>query len=260
MFGTVIIDAYTKDEAEEVAGALDDLCSPCDGYGWASAGIYSFWDYYTHEILYIGLASDLHERFMQHNGLLPIAGGSCKYEQIRHYFSEHEKLGYTIFVQSSLSQPLVHRNKATYEKFARQQNSPVEDLLSEQGKDDIKRVEGILIEAYRKNYGAFPPWNKVGGSVQGQRKVLERNINIVRSFCNPQQHEVNPIVSRSTLRELSQNPTYAAHESYLHAVRMNMLIMGMSYCEALEVSNKFDNFDCYQRILDEKYNEKVLAV
>ena len=40
MFGTVIIDAYRKEEALEMADAIDDLCSPTDNYGWASAGIY----------------------------------------------------------------------------------------------------------------------------------------------------------------------------------------------------------------------------
>ena len=56
----------------------------------------------------------------------------------------------TIFVQSPLSQPLVHRNKDMYEAFAKQSNAPVGDLLSEQGKEDIKMVEGILIEAFHK--------------------------------------------------------------------------------------------------------------
>lgn len=39
MFGTVIIDAYRKEEAMEMANAIDDLCSPKDNYSWASAGI-----------------------------------------------------------------------------------------------------------------------------------------------------------------------------------------------------------------------------
>ena len=30
MFGTVIIDAYRKEEALEMADAIDDLCSPTD--------------------------------------------------------------------------------------------------------------------------------------------------------------------------------------------------------------------------------------
>ena len=36
MFGTVIIDAYTKDETEALAYAIDDICCPSDNYGWAS--------------------------------------------------------------------------------------------------------------------------------------------------------------------------------------------------------------------------------
>lgn len=118
MFGTVIIDAYRKEEARELAEAIDDLCSPNDNYGWASAGIYCFWNYYAESILYIGLASDLTERFKQHNGILPVKGGTKK-EKIEEYFEKNERLGYTIFVQSPLSQPLVHRNKPLYEKFAR---------------------------------------------------------------------------------------------------------------------------------------------
>ena len=114
MFGTVILDAYTKDEKFDMARAIDDLCSPSDNYGWASAGIYCFWDYYAEAILYIGLAGDLAERFKQHNGILPLKSGS-KQKEIEDYFSKNDRLGYTIFVQSSLSQPLVHRNKGTYE-------------------------------------------------------------------------------------------------------------------------------------------------
>lgn len=59
MFGTVIIDAYKEAEKEQIANAIDDLCSCSDTYGWASEGIYCFWDYYTKEVLYIGLAADL---------------------------------------------------------------------------------------------------------------------------------------------------------------------------------------------------------
>lgn len=44
MFGTIIIDAYRKDEAVKISEALDDLCSPTDNYGCASAGVYCFWN------------------------------------------------------------------------------------------------------------------------------------------------------------------------------------------------------------------------
>ena len=39
MFGTVIIDAYRKEETRELAEAIEDLCPPNDNYGWASVGL-----------------------------------------------------------------------------------------------------------------------------------------------------------------------------------------------------------------------------
>lgn len=260
MFGTVILDAYTKDETEDIAKAIDDLCNPDDGYGWASAGIYSFWDYDKHKVLYIGLASDLYERFRQHNGLLPISLDACKYNQIQDYFMTHKKLGYTIFVQSTMNQPLVHRNKSSYERLAKEEDVSVENYLSTQGIESIKQVEGILIEAYKKAYGVLPPWNKVGGSIIGQNNVREKNINIVKSFCNPQMYKVNPIVSRSTIRELSHNSSYVYYEDYLHAVRMLMFKFEPDYNKALEIQNQFDHYGRYKKIVEAGYLKKELIV
>ena len=259
MFGTVIIDAYRREETLELAEAIDDLCSPLDSYGWASAGIYCFWDYYAEAVLYMGLAGDLSERFKQHNGILPVKEGS-KQKQIEDYFSKNERLGYTIFVQSPISQPLVHRNKETYKAFAEQQNAPVEDMLSEQGRDDIKRVEGILIESFRRKYGHFPPWNSIGGSIAGQKSVMENNFNIVKSFCHPDDYVINPIVSRSTIRELSRNPEWEWYENYLHAVRMYMLMLGMEYKEALDFVNNNDTLGTYERMKKSGYLKKRLIV
>lgn len=260
MFGTVILDAYSVNETESLAFAIDDLCCPCDNYGWASAGIYSFWDYNTHEVLYIGLASDLAIRFKQHNGLLSMPEGGCKRVLIQDYFKAHSKLGYTIFVQSSLSQPLVHRNKEMFEKMAAEHNSFIKDYVSEQGILDIKRVEGILIEAYNQYYGKFPEWNKVGGSIAGQRRVMENNINIVRSFSNPQMYKTNPIVSRSTIRELSNNPSYEGFESFLHVARMYVLLFGMNFDDALNFSNKCDMFGWYEKMSEAGYFQKPLII
>lgn len=259
MFGTVIIDAYRKEETLEMANAIDDLCSPNDSYGWSSAGIYCFWDYYAEAVLYIGLAGDLAERFKQHNGILPLKEGS-KQKQIEDYFSKNERLGYTIFVQSSLSQPLVHRNRGLYEEFATQQNAPVEDMLSDQGRVDIKRVEGILIESFRRKYGHLPPWNSIGGSIAGQKRVMKNNINIVKSFCTPDDFAINPIVSRSTIRELSENPEWEGYENYLHAVRMYLLLFGMDYEQALDFTNKNDIFGTYERMKKSGYLNKKLIV
>lgn len=259
MFETVIIDAFRKEETIDMANAVDDLCGSEDNYGWASAGIYCFWDYYAEAILYIGLAGNLAERFKQHNGILPLKEGS-KQKQIEEYFSKNERLGYTIFVQSPLSQPLVHRNRSKYEEFAQQKNTPIEDMLSEQGKEDIKIVEGILIEAYCRKYGHFPPWNGMGGSASGQKRVMKNNINIVKSFCQPDGYRINPIVSRSTIRELSQNTEWAWYENYLHAVRMNILIHGMEYEDAFEFVRKNDMINTYDEMKKSGYLSKKLVV
>ena len=260
MFGTVIIDAYSKNETEEMAKAIDDLCSPNDNYGWASAGIYSFWDYDKHEVLYIGLARDLSERFCQHNGLLKIPLDACKYNQIEDYFKTHKRLGYTIFVQSSMNQPLVHRNKSSYQDIAVEEDGAVENNINIQGIESIKEVEGLLIEAYKKAYGVFPSWNKVGGSIVGQKNVRENNINIVKSFCNPEMYKVNPIVSRSTIRELSNNSSYVYFEEFFHAVRMIMLKYEPDYNKALEMQKCIDDYGSFKRIVDAGYLNKKLIV
>ena len=260
MFGTVILDAYSADEVESMAFAIEDLCSPIDTYGWASAGIYSFWDYDTHEVLYIGLASDLAIRFKQHNGLISMPEAGCKYNLIQDYFKKHSKLGYTIFVQSPLSQPMVHRNKKLIKNITSKLHVPIQDYANEQGIIDIKVVEGILIESHNQYYGKFPVWNKVGGSIVGQHRVRKHNINIVNCFSNPQFYNVNPIISRSSIRELSNNPSYVSYELYLHTIRKYMLINGMEFDEALNFANKFDFFNQYKKICDAGYFDKNLHV
>lgn len=172
-----------------------------------------------------------------------------------------ERLGYTIFVQSPLSQPLVHRNKVFFEKIAKEHNTPVLNLASEQGKDDIRRVEGILIEAFRAHYGDFPAWNKVGGDTIGQHRVLPNNINIVKSFANPQEYKRNPIVSRSTIRELAENADYELFEcNYLHTARMFMFTLGMDYEEALDLVDMFDRFGYREKMIQFGYDKKKLIV
>ena len=73
--------------------------SPEDIYGWASAGIYCFWDIQTRQPLYIGLAVDLGSHFQQHNGLKQCDPRGCKLQRIQQYFSEYEAIGYSVLVQ-----------------------------------------------------------------------------------------------------------------------------------------------------------------
>jgi hypothetical protein len=262
IFGTIILDAYRPDEIEIMAGHIDEICSPMDSVGWSSAGIYSFWDYNTKETLYLGLASDLCVRFKQHNGLMPINETACKYQQIQKYFTEHEKLGYTILVQSNLSQPIVQRNEKMYRAaFGIDKNIPIEDYAGEEGLEHIKRAEGQLIEAYRLAKGKLPPWNKVGGDKYARKFSTKGNYyQIIRSFSIVDAN--NFLVAKSTIRELAGSATYEWFEVQLHSLRMMMLTMGMSYQDALSSQLSFNPWfqTIHDRIENENYTKKQLVI
>ena len=89
---------------------------------------------------------------------------------------------------------------------------------------------------------------------------LKKKLNIVESFCHPDDYDIHPLVSRSTIRELSENAEWAWYENYLHAVRMNMLMIGMEYQEALEYIKKNDIVDTYDRMKSSGYLKKHLVV
>lgn len=262
MFGTIILDAYTKDEIKDMAEYIEEICSPLDTVGWASAGIYSFWDYDTKEILYIGLASDLYVRFKQHNEILSIDDNACKYQQIQNYFKTHKKLGYTILVQSPLSQPIVQRNEKMYRKFLEKpKGMPIGSYVGEEGLEHIRLTEGQLIESYRISTGDIPPWNRMGGDIYARKFATEGNfLQIIQAFSSG--HTKNPLVSRSSIRELAENPTYEWFEVQLHGLRMMMLTMGFSYQNALNLQLKFNPW--FQTIIDRieknNYMEKELIV
>ena len=83
MLRTIIVDAYRENEKARIVEALDILCDPCDNHGWASAGIYCYWDYKTREVLYVGSATDLKERFKQHNEFYSgVEPNTCRKKQI----------------------------------------------------------------------------------------------------------------------------------------------------------------------------------
>lgn len=256
MFGTIIQNAYSKNQVSDIINALDDLCSPIDSYGWASAGIYSFWDYETKEILYIGLAVNLSKRFQQHNGLIKMDENGCKYAKIEEYFSKKDKLGYSVLLQSPLHQPVTSDNFTDWFKF-----NPDEVTLKsfnyELPKRDLKIVEGILIESFKRKYGKFPEWNSVGGSITGQHSTTDGNYAIVEAFSTS---EFSVLVSRCTLQELSLNPIYTQYESFLHTIRTHMLIFGMTFEDAKILACKFDQLKTFERILSSNYLQKALTL
>lgn len=254
LFATIISDAYRTDEKHLIADALDDLCNPRDSYGWSSAGLYSFWDYTTREVLYIGLAVDLEERYRQHNSLLPIDPNSCKKEKIDSYFKSREKLGYSIFVQSLLSQPITSKNQGVWGDFSGEDFSVI-DLRSSKDRDDLKTVEGILIESYRMKHGVFPPWNSVGGSVKGQRRATIGNYDIVQSFSKQ-----SVLVSKSTIRELSEDPVLEGYENTLFTARFQMLYAGMTWGEALDFTRRHDSMGRIDEMIRNGYFNKELIL
>ncbi|OME75979.1 hypothetical protein BK120_30200 [Paenibacillus sp. FSL A5-0031] len=256
MFGTIILDAYRRDEMNQIAYALDDLCSATDSYGWASSGIYSYWNYYTNELLYIGLAVDLTERFKQHNGLIAVDPSSCKYEKIQDYFQSNEKLGFSIFVQSPLSQAVTRNN--IYNWFGYDPNEfSIRDFTQDRFRKELKIIEGILIETYRMKKGILPPWNAVAGNVAGQKRAKKESYEIIKFLTS---FEPSPYTAKYSLRELSNDPIIEGHENFLHAVRILSLNSGMPFEMALKMILLSDSLGIYQQLIDSSYFSKKLVI
>src|SRR5687768_10054737 len=104
MLVTWVRDVYTDIQRSEMRAAIDSIASPNTYDGFASNGIYVFFDPESREVLYIGLARDLSERFAQHNGLVRMREDGCKVRQIAAWFETHDRLGYAAALQSPFSQ------------------------------------------------------------------------------------------------------------------------------------------------------------
>jgi len=99
---TIILNQYSRGTAKQLGAAITDVCSPSCTNGFASSGIYIFWDIAEREALYIGLAIDLGLRFNQHNGFKPCPREVCKLEHIMAYFAGHAELGYILVAIEAL--------------------------------------------------------------------------------------------------------------------------------------------------------------
>ncbi len=211
MLGTIIRDLYGKQETHEIKYALDDIASPNDTYGFSSVGVYCYFNPEDSTALYIGLARDLTQRFCHHNGVIKVKPESCKVREITAWFTEHEKLGLAIFVQSPLEQVSTSRNaKKRSKNTGEHSDSPLEGLLH------ATTMEGILIESYKAKHGSLPPWNKTGASLTGQGLATTGGYNLLEIMTGKVD---SLILSRKTLRELSDDPTYLEFESLLHGGR-----------------------------------------
>jgi hypothetical protein len=154
MLCTVVSDAYEIDERANVREAIATLTSP-DQPDWSPMGCYCYWDRESHEILYIGLTSDLPGRFARHNGLVQQARGN-KWANIQGYFRKKAKLGFSVLLQSKAITQMEELNRIDF-------------TLGWQATDVIATGEGQLIETHRLVYGRPPVWNGPKGSVQGQK-------------------------------------------------------------------------------------------
>ena len=201
-------------------------------------------------------------RFKQHNGLLPIDDGACKYQQIQQYFATHKKFGYSVLVQSSLSQPIVHRNENLYRKFLdAPKGMPIPDYAGSEGIENIKQAEGQLIESYRQVVGDIPPWNKIGGDIGSRKFASFNNYQLVVEAFAKGTHE-NFLISRCTIRELAENATYSWFEIQLHGLRMMMLSMRMTFEEAVSIQKQLNPFfeEQWNRIVDSNYLDKKIII
>jgi hypothetical protein len=202
---TALSDAYKDGERREVHDALEILLSPSQP-DWSPKGVYAYWDYETHDLLYLGLASDLRSRFAQHNGLVRHGGGN-KQKEIDAYFATKERLGLTVLLQS--------KAVAIWEEVA-----AIDFTLGGTASEIIAVGEGQLIEMHRLVHGARPPWNKTGGSRDGKRwaEKAPALLDILAARRD------SLFVARRTLREVAWNIKWRFYEATIHAARIRAVM------------------------------------
>lgn len=245
MLCTIIKQIYKLNEINDIAFAIDDLCSPKDNYGWSSAGVYSFWNPKTKEILYIGLAVDLTLRFKQHNGIVKSKRNSSKYREVKRFLEENGNIGYTIFVQATFSQPVCRRFNINYGLSKENAENQYNDLVKH-GHETIVESEGALIEYYRKINNAKPIWNKIGGSTQGATKACSDHGKLLKMFSG----ELDSwLVARKSIQELSNNTEQELFEEYLHNIRLISITHQISFKEAIKVHHQRMGDDDLQKYL-----------
>lgn len=245
MFGTFIHDSYDLENIKKLRDAIEDISSSKDVWGWASCGIYFYRAIDTHEILYIGLAGNLSERFSQHNGLLPAPPNGCKFDLIMDHLNTHGRIGITIFTQSPIEQSRVAANKRA------------EFLVDEPGGiDRIKFTEGYFIKLYELLNGKLPKWNKVQGSIAGQKLAMDRTGSYLLECVNP--NMISPFTSKYTITELASKEgiRWTIDEVDMHAIRMVALnFPGFTLPSAIDFFRNSHEYseERYQRLLKNGY-------
>jgi hypothetical protein len=219
MWGTFVLDAYRWEDRKQMAAAIEDIASPLDTYGFASGAIYCFWRPDSREVLYIGRAVDLPQRFEQHNGMRGSALGS-KRELIGEYFDEAELLGFSALVRSSVSQTPVARHMHQVERDFGTPAEPEWDDVTKPPRSPTEReiadAEGTAIHSYQLAYNALPPWNKIKGELSGWGASMQRPDSTEQLMTGA----VDSLLqSRRTFSELAEDPTATHFEEVLQLAR-----------------------------------------
>lgn len=230
MLGTIVLDAYRAADRADMVQALDDICSPFDNYGWASAGVYCFWDPADCSILYIGLSVDLPQRFREHNGLLGKSATGNKRKEIDTYFENAEYLGFSILVQSPMAQPLSYRALLPFGVDASDVKEAYGELV-DHGREGIRRAESLWIEAHRQTFGSIPPWNEIGGLVDARVDVAPTTSLALEVMTS---RKDSLIAARHTLREIAIDATIEGTEEFLHGARQLALPFGWDVLALLD--------------------------
>ncbi|OYZ21734.1 MAG: hypothetical protein B7Y39_08495 [Bdellovibrio sp. 28-41-41] len=231
MLATIVSDKFLIDERELIANALDEICSPNDNWGWASTGIYCFWNPSNTQILYIGLAQDIPKRFREHVGIIQCNPMGCKKTQIDEYFKTSSILGYSVLLQSCFEQAGL---------------SALGMLLPELGDTGVKNIktnEGLLIEAYRLQYGRLPDWNKISGNRSGSKVATPQHEPILKFLSDVD--VPNPFRAELPLRSLAQaGGITVTEELELHLIRM-FALGGHTLQQALEIHRTMQSKNPY---------------
>lgn len=206
MLCTIVWDVYRDDERRQVWQALRDLI-PADSPDWSQKGVYAYWDPDTHELLYVGLATYLPERFGQHNRLIPHSGGN-KADKIDEWFSRHDRLGVTILMQGAAVETAGDLNS-------------IDPLLGIEVSGVSRIAEGQLIELHKQAHGRWPAWNGVGGSVQGAEWAKPSTRSVISLLSAADE---NLFVARRSLRVLIGDRDALRYEALVHAARMEALM------------------------------------
>lgn len=218
MWGTFIGDAYFESDRRDMAEALDEICSPKDDYGFASGGVYCFWNVRTRRPLYIGRAVDLSDRFRAHNGLKG-KGGRSKRREIDAFFAAEQLLGYSILVRSVGSQSSTARSRHRFDRESTSVLSWVEEpnTIDTEIESEIAQAEGTAIRSYWLEHNGLPVWNEIHGAQTAWSQAMRRPDTSGRLFC----FDVDSLLqSRRTISELARDPLSVEFELELHSARL----------------------------------------